>query len=310
MVVFTLEERIVKAPAADVVFDIVGHVNPDELVAANILSAGQLDDFKSFQQMIFDCDEQGPFIREGVSFRINNRELDPDSSLASAFVPAERQGVKYMRCDLVVVDTLQTGASTAPTAGTLEPAQNAASIQDQIREFARIFFLHQIAAGFEIDVTREFPELVDVVKYAESKGWIEVDVAKVAYKLTAEGKKVYDRYIAEAQDLIRRFDIYTDVDVDSRGTARFDTGLGKDLRVPAFEMEGVEPFRARFLLGLNDGEWNKLGDWMELFDNPDWYAGIFESIEQAPTVEDIGQERMASIIDQAKAELRQQSQPY
>ena len=38
----------------------------------------------------------------------------------------------------------------------------------------------------------------------------------------------------EAQDLIKRFDIFGDVDVDSQGTARFDTGLGRDLRVPIY----------------------------------------------------------------------------
>jgi hypothetical protein len=73
-------------------------------------------------------------------------------------------------------------------------------------------------------------------------------------------------------------------------------------------MEGVDPFRARFLLGLNDGEWDQLSNWMELFDNPDWYAQIFEPVEAAPSVDEIGRTRMANIMDQAKTALRQQSQ--
>ena len=299
MVVLTCQEKVVQAPAIDVVFDIVGCENPDDLVSADILAAGQIDDFKSLQHMIFDRDNQGPFIRDGISFTVNGSELDPDAPMISAFVAAEREGNKYMRCDLVVA-----GAQAAP-----KPAPPVASSEDMIHEFARIFFLHQIAIGFAIDVTREFPELIEVIKYAESKGWIEVDVTKVAYKLTAEGQKVYDRYIAEAQDLIRRFDIYADVDVDSSGQARFDTGLGKDLRVPAFEMEGVDPFRARFLLGLNDGEWDQLSNWIEVFDDPKWYAEMFDPIERAPSVDDVGLPIMASIIDQAKSALRQESQP-
>lgn len=303
MVVLTLDETVARAPAIDVVFDIVGHENADELVNADILAAGQIDDFKALQHIVFERDAQGPFIRDGIEFMVNGRELDPDAPLISAFVPAEREGSKYMRCDLVVAGGPQAEAKVVPVA-----AAAGSSSEDMIKEFARILFLHEISIGFAIDVTKDFPELTEVIKYAESKAWVEVDVKKVAYKLTAEGQKVHDKYIAEAQDLIRRFDIYADVDVDSSARARFDTGLGRDLRIPAFEMEGVDPFRARFLLGLNDGEWDQLSNWMELFEDPKWYAEMFDPIERAPSVEEIGRERMASIIDQAKSALREQSQ--
>ena len=193
-----------------------------------------------------------------------------------------------------------------PTKSTCQQLPTKTMTND--RNAQRISFLHQVFNGFAVDVTREFPELLEVIQYAESKGWIEVDVKSVAYKLTEIGRKVHDRYIAEAQDLIRRFDIYADVDVDSLGQARFDTGLGKDLRVPVMEIEGVDPFRARFLLGLNDGEWDELSNWMELFQDKKWYADIFAPIDEAPSTEEIGQQRLASIIDQAKSELRRQSQ--
>ena len=311
MVVLTIDEGVAKAAAIDVVLDIIGHENADELVHAEILAAGQMDDFLSLQKVIFDHDAQGAFIRDGITFTANGRDLNPDATMLSAFVSAEKDGTKYMRCDLVVLGGPQEPA--VPTASSADansfPASSSAKSKDElIHEFARIMFLHQIAIGFAIDVTKGFPELSDVLKYAESKNWVEVDVTKVAYKLTEEGKKVHDRVIAEAQDLIRRFDIYADVDVDSTGRARFDTGLGKDLRVPAFEMGGVDPFRARFLLGLNDGEWDQLSNWMELFDNPEWYAQVFEPVEAAPSVDEIGRTRMASIMDQAKTALREQSQ--
>ena len=299
LVVLTLPEKMVKAAAADVIFDIVGHENPDELVTADILSAGQADDLLALQKLIFDRDEQGLFIRDGISFSVNNKELDPDAPLIGAFVQAEREGQQYMRLDLCVIG----GAQGEQASQTI-----AAGNEEIIKEFARLMFLHQVFNGFAVDVTREFPELLEVIQYAESKGWIEVDVKSVAYKLTEIGRKVHDRYIAEAQDLIRRFDIYADVDVDSLGQARFDTGLGKDLRVPVMEIEGVDPFRARFLLGLNDGEWDELSNWMELFQDKKWYADIFAPIDEAPSTEEIGQQRLASIIDQAKSELRRQSQ--
>ena len=268
MVVLTIDEAAAKAPAIDVVFDIVGHENAEDLVSAEILSAGQADDLKALQSIIFDRDAQGPFIRDGISFKVNGRDLDPDSPMISAFVSAEREGKKYMRCDLVVLGGPQAqpalataggsalSSSGAPLSSSAAPLSSGGSGAgpnsgaEMVKEFGRILFLHEISIGFAIDVTRELPELIDVIKYAEAKGWIEVDVTKVAYKLTSLGQQVHDRYIAEAQDLIRRFDIYADVDVDSSGRARFDTKLGRDLRIPAFEMEGVDPFRARFLLGI------------------------------------------------------------
>lgn len=296
MVILTLAERLARQNAIDVVFDVLGNEDVDELVEADVLAAGQSDDFKAFQKFVFDRDEQGLFIRDGIMFSVNGLELNPDAPLLNAFVPAERDGNRYLRCDLVVAGPGQLEAKEQPQSNP----------QETIKELSRIFFLHQIAAGFAIDVTKDYPELSEAIAYAESKGLIEVDVKKVAYKLTAEGERLHQRYISEAQDLIRRFDIYADVDIDAGGRARFDTGLGKDFRVPAFEMEGVDPFRARFLLGLNDGEWDHLSNWYELFEDQKWYEQIFEPVETAPSVDDIGRARMSSIIDQAKSTLRQQ----
>lgn len=298
MVVLTLPEELARQPAVDVVFDVLGNADFLQLVARGIITDGQIDDLQKLKNLIFDSDAQGQFIRENISFKLAGRELDPDAPLLPSFTAAERNGIKYMRCDLVV----QTGQQERGDDGQ-------SSQLELVEELSRLFFLHQLATGSPVDVTKDYPELMDTIAYAEKKGWIEVDVNKAAYRLTAEGKRVHDDYMRQAQDLIRRFDIYADVDVDSAGTARFDTGLGKDLRVAALEMEAVDPFRARFLLGLNDSEWNELPDWMERFRDPTWYAQIFEPVENAPSIDDIGRSRLAMIMEQAKAVLRQQQIP-
>jgi len=51
-----------------------------------------LDDFKSFQQQIFDRDADGAFIRDGISFRAKRQELNPDAPLINVFVSAEKEG--------------------------------------------------------------------------------------------------------------------------------------------------------------------------------------------------------------------------
>lgn len=296
MVVLALAEPIVRHAAAEVVFEVLANTNYDELSAADVVAAGQIDDFKAFQRIIFERDEQGLYIKDGISFKANGHDLDPDAPMIDSFVPAERDGKKYMRCDLVLEGAAVPQPATAPSM----------SQEEQVRQFARMMFLHQIASGALIDVTKPYAELLDLIKYAEQKGLIEVDVKSVAYKLTDEGKRLHQQYISEAQDLIARFDIYADVDLDSSGNAHFGTGLGKDLRIPAFELEGVDPFRARFIIGLNDGEWNDLDNWTQLCQDPDWYVEIFAAVEIAPSIEDIGRKRLESIIEQAKALLREQ----
>jgi hypothetical protein len=304
LVVITLDQQTAKQPAVDIVFEILGAEKPEELIEEGRLPEGQVEDLRALQKMIFDRDSDGLFISNSVDFLANGEALDPEAPLLQAFVPSERDSVKYMRCDLVVLD--KNGASSTNTSANTSGANTtgAKTTEQKVEEFGRVMFLHQIAVGTIIDVTKDNGDLVDVIAYAERENLIEIDVKKAAYKLSEKGKRMHDSYIAEAQDLIKRFDIYGDVDVDSTGTAHFDTNLGRDLRVAAFEAEGVDPFRARLLLGLNDGEWDKLDNWTEVFQDPTWYGQIFAPVEQAPSVEEIGESNLRRIIEQAKATLR------
>ncbi len=308
LVVLTLDDRIVRQPAVDIVFEILGAQSPEELVEAGRLPEGQLDDLRALQNLIFDRDNDGIFISNTIDLKANNEELDPEAPLAQAFVSSERDSIKYMRCDLVVIDKKAPEKNSANGSQKQEsgPAKldAAANMAKQIEDYSRVLFLHQISVGTQIDVTKDYAELVDVIAWAEREALIEIDVNKAAYKLTEKGKRTHDSYIAEAQDLIKRFDIYGDVDVDASGVARFDTNLGRDLRVAAFETEGVDPFRARFLLGLNDGEWDKLDSWMDKFESADWYGEIFAPVEKAASIEEIGESKLQKIIEQGKAALR------
>ncbi len=311
LVVLTLDDRIVRQPAVDIVFEILGADAPEELVEAGRLPEGQLDDLRALQKLIFDRDKDGIFISNSVDLKANGEELDPEAPLAQAFVSSERDSIKYMRCDLSVIAKGAAQAkpnSDSATSQNQQPGPDSldagSKMAKQIEDYSRVIFLHQIAVGTIIDVTKDYAELVDVIAWAEKEGLIEIDVTKAAYKLTEKGKRTHDSYIAEAQDLIKRFDIYGDVDVDASGVARFDTNLGRDLRVAAFEAEGVDPFRARFLLGLNDEEWNKLDDWMDKFQSAEWYSEIFAPVEKAPSIEEIGESKLRRIIEQGKAALR------
>lgn len=316
MVVFTLPENIVRYNAIDVVIDVIGDENIDSLVNKNLLAPGYIDDLQALQRIIFDKDDQGIFIRESVSFSANNDELNPDAPLMQAFMPAVRDGVKYFRADITVSGGLKLGNSakestavnsTATGSAGVASAATGSTLSDS-KDFSAAFFLHQICIGRQLDVTKDHIEVDETLKLAEKEGLVEVDVKQASYRSTPKGKARHDAIMAEAQDLIRRYDIFCDVDCDSNGTARFDTGLGRDLRVPVYELEGVNPFRARFLLGLNDGEWDKMDNWTDVVEDPDWFASIMEPIERAPSLDEVGRAKLQSIVEQGKAKLRQESQ--
>lgn len=301
--VLTLDESTANQNAIDVVFDVIGMEDINQLVESGMLPAGQVDELKALQKVILDKDAQGSFIRETIDFKANGREINPDAPLKNAFTMSERDGMKYYRLDLIVTDSANPATSSKPSQpAASSAAQESASPMDDLKH---ALFLHQIAVGSSIDVTKDNPELEELIAWSEKEQYIEIDVKTASYKLTERGKRVHDSYIEEAQNLIKKFDIYGDVDVDRTGTAHFDTGAGRDLRVAAFEMEGVDPFRARFLLGLNDGEWDKMPNWHQLINEISFYNEVFAPIERATSIEEIGEEKLAAIIDQGKAKLRQ-----
>jgi hypothetical protein len=289
-----LTEDEVRRPAIEVVFDLIGATDLNTLVEAKTVSTNQLDALQALQREIFGRDAEGLFIRDGVGFSANGRELNPDEPMERCFQPVTAEGMTYQRCELVV----QTPES-----------QDLASRDQQVKEYAKMLFLHEIAVGNSLDVTKDYPDLEELIKDAELRNEIEIDTAKAVYKLSPEGRRVHDAWMREAQELIKVYDIFGDVDVDASGNARFDSGFGKDLRVPIFELEGLNPFRARFLLGLNDGEWDRLENWRDAIHDADFYGEIFSPIESAPSVDELGADRLARVLDQGKAALRRQ-QPY
>ena len=317
MVVFTLREIDVKRSAADFFFDVVGS-DADELGRDGVVAEGQIDDLKSLQQQLFDSDAQGAFIRDDAMIYVNGQELDPDGQMIAAFLPAERDGKKYMRCDASVsVAGAAPGAGKPAAYGAAGAPFNAAPFnaapddgdtdEEKLQNFARMMFIHQIATGYQLDVTKDFPELMDSIAEAERHEWIEIDVSKAAYKLTAEGKKMHDAWMAEAQDLIKRYDIYGDTDVASDGSVRFDTKLGRDLRIPMFEFDGVDPFRARYLIGLTDGDWDNIKDWEKDYKNEGWYETLMRDVENAASVEEIGEDTLRRVLEKGKEQLRMDS---
>lgn len=278
-----LDDATMRHPAIDVVFAILGHERPDALVDQGVLQPNEREAFQGLQRLIFDRDAEGLFIRDGVSFESAGREVDPDAPLAAPGGTAQ-----------LVVVAPRPESAPAPAA------------HDQVARFAHMMLLHQTAKGHRLDVTKDYPDMAQAIADAERQGQLEIDIPTASYALTPIGKRTHQTWMDEAQEVIKRFDVFGDVLVEASGTASFDTGMGEDLRVPMFELAGVDPFRARFLLGLNDGEWDGLPSWWLHAADPAWYAEVFAPIEAAPSVDELGRAKLERIREQAASYLKSQ----
>ncbi len=291
-IVLPLSRSAIQRPAVQFVFDVLG-AEPDALVAEHGLPASDARLLAHLRDVIFTQEGQELVIRDGVEFEANNSPLDPDAQLEEYFLPRpDRPGDVHI-CHIEVLSA--------------DPAR--ARIR-QMRAYQVMFALHEFKRGYQTTMT-DVDTLRPVTEEAEAKGLLRFDLSKNTFQATPEGENAYQSLIAEAQELIRRYDLFCDVDLAKGQTEiRFGSGLGQDLRIPIWELNGINPFRARFVLGLNDGEWDALGDWPKRIVNPRWFDEIFAPIEDAPTIDNLGRPLCERIFDEGKAELRGEATTY
>ncbi|MBI6546945.1 MAG: hypothetical protein HY692_09140 [Cyanobacteria bacterium NC_groundwater_1444_Ag_S-0.65um_54_12] len=283
-----LQKAEVQQPALEFVFSILGAEDPAALVAERNLTPGDAKWLEQLQKFIFVHDGGELVIRDNISFEANQTLLDPDAQLEEYFLPRQRPGGReVLFCEIAVLSN--------------EPAQ---AQRRQMRAYQIMFILHQFKRGYQttaadVDVLRELTE------EAEEKGLLRFDLSKNTFVIEPAGQRAYESLLAEAAELLRRYDIFADTDVGRDGTIYFDTGQGNDLRVPIYELAGINPFRARFILGIHDGEWDDLANWAQQITATAWFEAIFADIETAPGMADIGRDLLEQIFDEGKAALRE-----
>jgi hypothetical protein len=262
--------------------------------AADLVQRGWLDPagvsaLTAIQGTLFDRDAEGPFVREGVDLQGPAGSLDPDAPL-QRLLAAGPAGEPALT---IAVVTPATDRPEPPAAGD-EQAETMA-------RFQTLFVLFKLAEGALIDVTKDDPFLIEPLRRLEREKWITINVDKAAWELTPAGHAEVAQVKQEARQLITRFDIFADVD-DTGSEPRFGLGAGDDWRIPAYEMAGIDPFHARFILGLNDGEWANLADWPARTAGAEWYDAVFEPVSGAPDADTIGRARLKRVM-QAGSDL-------
>ena len=288
-----LDENKISGSAEDFIFTLLGEADPKSLLSEKSLGEQYLTSFEGLRKLIFDRDEQGLFIREGIGFSSDEQEVEPEAPFRTLFKSKVGDGSTYFSANLLV----RTPESLYEDSKTI-----------QMKVFRLMILLHMVALGKKVDVIKVDPDLSETIEEAESKNLLAIDTKNAVYRLSPNGEKAHASLLEEARELIRRYDLYSDADIAPSGETFFLEGQGDDLRVPVWELCGINPFRARFVLGLNDGEWDDLPDWAEASNSPDFYDEIFKPIESAPTVEEVGREKVEKLVSAGRQFLRQQSE--
>lgn len=255
--------------AEDFLFEVLAAPS-DDLISQGILALGQKLTFEALVKKIFDRDSQGLFIREGIRFSGKAGEITPET-------PMSEVGDRFC------LEEAQTG---------------------RFAEYRLWFLLHMLAIGRPVDVIHVNADLEEAISDAEHQSLIEIDTQKAVYRLSSAGERLHQQLMDEAQDLIRRFDIFADVVLSPE--IRFKTGFGQDLRIPLLEQAGIDPFRARFILGLNDGEWDDLPDWAAQSNSEHFYDEVFSPVEQAPSLQEIGESTLSRVMEKAHSVMQEE----
>ena len=122
--------------------------------------------------------------------------------------------------------------------------------------------------------------LTGVVRRLQSSGMVASGEGGSTPSLTEWGRHRLRGLIEEVESYVRRFDIFSDVLVDPDGDApEFGTGGGDDLRVAAYEWEGLNPVRVVTLLRIFDGAVvQSAGQWRESIVDRTWLAELLAPV--------------------------------
>ena len=153
-------------------------------------------------------------------------------------------------------------------------------------------------------------ELTGVVRRLVAGGLVAAGEGGSTLSLTERGRHRLRGLIEEAESYVHRFEIFSDVLLDADGEApEFGTGGGDDLRVAAYEWEGLNPVRVVTLIRLFDRTVvQSAGQWGESVVDRTWLAELLAPVVDRRHVDEGDLERVLdagySLLEEAEEEAR------
>lgn len=147
--------------------------------------------------------------------------------------------------------------------------------------------------------------LSNLLKYMTSGDVQLATCIEGEYFITPRGYELLSNIIDEAEFYIDNYDIFGDVYVKGASEVRFNTGYGRNLIVPVFIREEIDPYRALFIAALYLGNLDHLASEPTILSSEEPFRELFSLIAYCPEGE-IGPELLDRIILEGRLRIEQQ----
>ncbi len=155
---------------------------------------------------------------------------------------------------------------------------------------------------------RAEPHIQTVVGDLSAQGLIAPSTPDETFEITPAGRTYIGQLMRETESYIRRFDKFSDV-IPGNGLrpTEFGTGRGMDLRVQLFVAEGIDAYRAVFLLRMYDGTLDTFGDsWQRRVGDEGFFDMLLEPVLDYSSV---AEEDLERVNDAGRENDRALAQP-
>ncbi len=235
-----------------------------------------------------------------ISYHINNGEsnIQPDEPvyLHQQFHVAD-DGVTYKLLDVV----LDVNNAVDPFYLVSEEQK-----QEMLDDFRATFILYMMDkfGRFPDFGSEQISHILDKLS-SEDDCLIYFDDAD--WNITHRGYDLLRSIADEAEFYIDNYDIFADIYIKGFQKVIFDTGYGDNLIIPVFLREGIDPYRAIFLIAVYLGN---LDEWLDstgdLFSEQS-FRKLFSVIADSPDEEEIGTELLSHVIEEGKSRMLERS---
>ncbi|MEB3203223.1 MAG: hypothetical protein VKP57_00840 [Candidatus Sericytochromatia bacterium] len=269
-----LAQGEIRGSAADLVFGVLG--DPGDAARRFGLDKDRTMVLETLHRRVFIGSGDDLEIREGVEIHVGDEPLDPETPVRQLFEDAQGPVVLTVRSD-----------------------DEASRRSRHMQAYALMGLVWAARAEGLVLPADKVDRLGDLLLLAERRDLLRHEPSRHRFVLTETGSRMAAGLAHEAEDLVHRFDMFADVTGLSGGSVRFGAGHGEDLRIPMWERAGIEPFRARFVLGLLDGEVTEEPDFPMNLIQPGWFGRFFAPVEHAPHPDDLPPDALDRVADAA-----------
>ena len=156
-----------------------------------------------------------------------------------------------------------------------------------LRELTALYFIDNFDCALPV-IPPCGQRLAPGVAGLQTKGLIAPSEETGTFEISDDGRRFIGRLLSETESYIDLYDHFKDVDFDDEAQeVGFDRGRGVDLRVQAYQTEGLDPIRTVFLLRLYDGSLNTFADeWQGRIADENFFDDILEPVVNRYYVDD------------------------